>query len=188
VRASGWIHAIQKQHVKVDVQVQRRAEALDQRHGPGRGAVAREAGLTDEIVRDGPVHHAEHLRECGRVRGQQEPQRVWQRQHPLSQRTFGQHLIGQRCGGLRHAPRTTRGTEPALLAAERDELLGVALLAAHAQEALLEPAARQAGLELLLHMTRQRPSGLGRRAGTEQAMRGADTASHSNRFPSSRNP
>jgi hypothetical protein len=37
----------------------------------------------------------------------------------------------------------------------------VALLAAHTQEALLQPAARQAGLELLLHMAGQRPSDLG---------------------------
>lgn len=57
------IHPVQKQHVKVDVQVQRRTEALDQRHGPGRGAGAREAGLADEVARDGPLHHAEHLRE-----------------------------------------------------------------------------------------------------------------------------
>jgi hypothetical protein len=78
VGALEQIHPVQKQHVKVDVQVQRRAKALNQRHGPGRGAGAREAGLADEIVRDGPVHHAEDLRECGRVRGQQEPQRVWQ--------------------------------------------------------------------------------------------------------------
>jgi len=58
------------------------------------------------------------------------------------------------------SPRATRGTEPALLAAERDELLGVAPLTAHAQEALLRPAALQVDLELLLHMARQRPSGL----------------------------
>jgi hypothetical protein len=71
-------HPVQQQHVKVDVQVPRRAKALDQGHGRGRGAAAREAGLADEVSRDRPVHHAEHLRERGRVRGQQRPQRVWQ--------------------------------------------------------------------------------------------------------------
>jgi hypothetical protein len=88
-------------------------------------------------------------------------QRVWQRQHPLSEWAFGQHLIGQQRGRLGHAPRATRGTEPALLAAERHEILGVALLAAHTQETLLQPAAIEVGLELLLHVARQRPSGLG---------------------------
>jgi hypothetical protein len=38
--------------VQVHVHVQRRAEALDQRHGPGRAAGAREAGLVDEVARD----------------------------------------------------------------------------------------------------------------------------------------
>jgi len=37
----------------------------------------------------------------------------------------------------------------------------VALLTAHAQEALLQPTALQVGLEILLHMAGQRPSGLG---------------------------
>lgn len=37
----------------------------------------------------------------------------------------------------------------------------MAALAAHTHEALLQPAALQVGLELFLHVVRQRPAGLG---------------------------
>ena len=60
-----------------------------------------------------------------------------QRQHPLAQRPRGQHLIDQQRRSLGHAPRTARGAEPAALAAERDQLLGVALLTAYAQKPVL---------------------------------------------------
>ena len=102
-----------------------------------------------------------HQRQRLRVGGEQEPQRMRQRQHPLPQRALGQHLIGQQCSRLGHAPRTTRRAEPALLAAEGHQLLGVALLAAHAQEALLQPPALQVGVEFLLYVVRQRSAGFG---------------------------
>lgn len=54
------------------------------------------------------------------------------------------------------ASRTARGAEPAPLAAERDELLGVELLTAYAQKSMLEAAALQVGLELLLDVLGQR--------------------------------
>ena len=53
---------------------------------------------------------------------------------------------GRERGGLGHAPRTAGGAEAALLAAEGDELLGMALLAAQAQAALLQAAAPQLGV------------------------------------------
>ena len=60
------------------------------------------------------------------------------RQHPLTQRPLRQYLVGQQRRGLDHAPRTAGGSEAALLAAERHELLGVAVLAAQAQEAFFQ--------------------------------------------------
>ena len=78
---------------------------------------------------------------------------------PWFEATSWQHFIRQQCGSLSHAPRTTRGTEPALLAAEGHQLLGVAVLAAHAQEARFKPPALQVGVELLLHVGWQRTAG-----------------------------
>jgi hypothetical protein len=91
-----------------------------------------------------------------------------QRKHPLSQRTLGQYFICERCRGLGHAPRTARGAEPALLAAERDQFLSVAPIAAQAQETLLEPPALQVSLKLLLSESWKRPASLG----TQLAKRG----------------
>jgi len=97
-----------------------------------------------------------------RVSRQQEAQRVWQRQHPLPQWSLGQHLIGQKYRSLGHAPRNAGWTEAALLTAERHQLFGIAMLAAHAQETFLQPAALEIGVELLLRVIRQRPIGAGR--------------------------
>jgi hypothetical protein len=49
-----------------------------------------------------------------------------------------------------HAPRPATGAEPAPLAAEGHQLLGMTGLAAHPQEPVLEATALQAGLEFLL--------------------------------------
>ncbi len=84
-----------------------------------------------------------------------------QRQYPLPQRALGQDLIGQHCRSLGHAPRTARRAEPALLAAEGHQLLRMALIAAQAQEALLEPPAFQVGLELRLNESWKRLASLG---------------------------
>ena len=157
----GQIHAIQKQHVKVDVQVQRGAKALNQRH---RAGVAGDAGApcrSQQMTRDRAIHHAQHPRERARVGRQQKPQRVWQRQHPLAQWPLRQYLIGQQRGRLGHASGSAGGAEAAPLAAECHEPLGVALLAAHAQEAFLQPPALQVSLELLLNVLWQRSANLG---------------------------
>jgi hypothetical protein len=57
---------------------------------------------------------------------------------------------------LGHAPGAATGAKPALLAAEGNQLLRVALLAAHAQEAVLQAATGQVGVELLLDEIGQR--------------------------------
>jgi len=61
--------------------------------GPGRAV---------GIVRDRAIYHArhQHQRQGVRVGGEQKPQRMRQRQHPLPQGTFGQHFIGQQRSGL----------------------------------------------------------------------------------------
>ncbi len=55
---------------------------------------------------------------------------------------------------LRHPPCAATLAEGPPLAAERDQLLGAAVLATHAQKPVLEAAAFQARFELLLHVLR----------------------------------
>jgi len=136
----------------VNVQVQRRTEALDQRHRAGVAYGAGEPRLLKQIARDRAVDGAQYQRQRIRIRRQQKPQGNGERQHPLSQRAFWQHFISEQCSGLGHATRATGGTKPALLAAERHPLIGVATAAAHAQESFLQPAALQIGIELLRHV------------------------------------
>jgi len=57
------IHPIQEDHVKVDVQVQRRTEALDQRHGAGEPRGAGEASLLQQEAGDGAVDCAQNPRQ-----------------------------------------------------------------------------------------------------------------------------
>jgi len=84
-----------------------------------------------------------------------------QREYPLPQWTFGEYPLGQQRSGLGHAPRTTGGAEPALLAAERDELLGVARVATQAEEAFLQTTALQVGVKLLLDVVWKRSACFG---------------------------
>jgi hypothetical protein len=61
---------------EVHIRIQRRAETLHQCCDAGLAGGAGEASLAAEVVRDRPVHHAEHQRQCVRISRQQEPQRV----------------------------------------------------------------------------------------------------------------
>ncbi len=70
----------------------------------------------------------------------------------------GYHVIDQQRGRLRHPPRAAAWAKAAALAAERNELLGVTVRARHAQKTVLEAAAFQIRLELLLYVFRRRPA------------------------------
>src|SRR5881394_886864 len=116
------------------------------------------------------------------MRREQEPQRERQRQHPLAQRSSRQHLIGEQRRRLRLPSRAAARAKAAPLAAERDELLGMAALAAHAQEAELEAAALEMAFEFLLHIRkaaadppfrarRETPGSAARRAGRAASLR-----------------
>lgn len=58
--AVGEIHAVQKQHVEMDIQIQGAAKSLDQGYSPGLGAGAGMPNLLDEMSLDGPVDETEH--------------------------------------------------------------------------------------------------------------------------------
>lgn len=56
------IDPIEHEQVKVDIEIERAAESLDQRHGAGQAACARETRLANQLARDRPIDDAEYLR------------------------------------------------------------------------------------------------------------------------------
>ena len=80
--------------------------------------------------------------------------------YPLPIRRARQHAVDQMRRGVRHAPRRTARTDPAALAAERDDDLVAARPASHPREAVREDAASQVRRELALDVTRQ-PAAVG---------------------------
>ena len=144
-------------HSKVDVEIQRTAEALDQGDRAGLGRLTGEPGLLDQVRGDAAVDDAEHPAHDRGAAGEQETQRIRDAQHPLAHRLLGKDLVDQQRGALGHAPGATAGAETARLAAERDQVLGMAGVAAHPQEAVLETPALEVVLELLLRHTPASP-------------------------------
>jgi len=74
---------------------------------------------------------------------------------PLAKRDIGKHLIRQQGDGLGHAVGATAGAEATLLTGKRDLSLEGAFVAVYPEKAVLEAAALQVGLELLVDMVRQ---------------------------------
>ena len=104
---------------------------------------------------DAAVDDTEHTGHDLRVAGEQEAQRKRDAQHPLAHRLLGKDLIDQQRGALRHAPRAAARAEAAPLAAEHDQVLGMATVATHPQETMLETTTLEVVLELPLDILRQ---------------------------------
>lgn len=86
---------------------------------------------------------------------EQETQRIWNTQHPLAYRLLGEDLIDQQRRALGHAPSATTRAETSPFATERHQVLGMAGVAAHPQETVLETTALEVVFELLLDIPRQ---------------------------------
>jgi hypothetical protein len=69
------VHAVQHQAVQVNVEVGRRAEALDQRDRAAVGFVRLELSLAEQVLRDYTVHDLQHGRHQLGLCGQQQAQR-----------------------------------------------------------------------------------------------------------------
>jgi len=78
-RASLRVDAVEKLHMEVNIEIQCAAEALDQRHGTGLRARARESCSPYYMPRDRPIDDPAHLRQNLRSRREQKPQRERQR-------------------------------------------------------------------------------------------------------------
>ena len=68
------VHAVEHQHVKVDVEVKRAAEALDQRHRAALRASALDARLIGQPAGDQPMHDAQHRADGVGLAGEQQAQ------------------------------------------------------------------------------------------------------------------
>ena len=133
--------------MEMDIQVERTAEALDQRDGTGLCRRLRVAGFPDQMCGKGPIDDAQHLAHDRRPAGKQKPERVWETQHPFTHRRMRQDFIHQQGRALGHAPRPAARAEATTFATEGHKLLGMAGVATHPQEAMLQPAAAKVIVE-----------------------------------------
>jgi hypothetical protein len=137
------VDAVESQGVEVEVEIERRPEALEE----GDGAALRVAGspMTSrapaQLGEEGPHEGAEHLARESRVVGTAVAERVGKREHPLADRNLGQNAVDEVCGGVGHAAAAAGGTKAAPLARKGDEAIVAAVVAVQAQEAVGEDAA-----------------------------------------------
>ncbi len=76
--------------MEVDVEVERRAETLDEGDGTGlRAGGNGESGPLEEVSRDRTVDDAEHLAQYLGLGGEQETQGIGEGEHPLSDGLLG---------------------------------------------------------------------------------------------------
>ena len=74
----------------MDVEVERRAETLDEGDGTGlRAGGDGESGPLEEVGRDRAVDNAENLAQYLRLGGEQETQGIGEGEHPLSDGLLG---------------------------------------------------------------------------------------------------
>jgi hypothetical protein len=90
------------------VEVERIAEALDQRHRAALGGAAWNARLVRQPRADHALHDGQHRADAVRFAGEQEAQRIRKAQHPLPHRARAEHLFHQMPRGLGHAPCAVR--------------------------------------------------------------------------------
>jgi len=109
-----------------------------------------------QIGLDGPDDDGEAAAERIGPAGEEQAQRLGEAQHPLADRHLGKHMVDEMGRGLDHAPGAAGGAEPAAFAGECHEVLVLAAIALHAQEAVFEPAAAQIVLEFGEHKSWQR--------------------------------
>lgn len=167
------VNAVEKQHVKMNVQVQCRAEALNQGDSPGMGSTLVEPGLLDQVGGHRAIDDLQHFAHHGGLLGKQKTQFVGETQHPLPDGLFRQHFINQQGGGLRHSPSTATRAEPPPFATESNQAFMLAIFAAHPQESVIKPTAFEELVELLLNEGRQRLS-LSFELGTKRGVMGFD--------------
>jgi len=107
--------------VEVEVQVERAAEALDQRHRAALRGGAFDARLIRQPARDHARHEPQQRADGFGAAGEQEAKWIRKTQHPLQHRPQAEHLLHQVTCGLGHAPRAAARAKAALLAGKRQQ-------------------------------------------------------------------
>ena len=133
-RAEPWdcsTYTVEKQHVEVNIQIERRSKTLDQGDRARLGHLVGMARFLDQVRGNDAVNDAQHPPHDLGPAGKQETQLKRETQHPLTHGLFRQYFINQQGGTFGHPPRPTARAETATLTAESDQVLGVARLAAN---------------------------------------------------------
>jgi hypothetical protein len=155
--------AVERDEVKVRVEIKSVARALEARDGAGeRDADPAGASLSSLEAGDLRREDARKRGERGRVIADDGPQREGERGDELPKWLFGEDVLEEVLGELDHPPSAARGAEAAPVAGERNEHRVTTGDADQAQRALRGVTAVQVGLELPLN-----ERGDVRRAGVE---------------------
>jgi hypothetical protein len=138
--------------MEVRRQVERRAEALDERDRSARPAPHPEVALcAASVVGENRAEKAsQHLAREPRVPRTAISERIRKREHPLADGDLGKDPIDEMSGSVRHAPTAARGTEPTPFARKGDEPIVATGVAVYAQKAVSEHAALEIGAHLTL--------------------------------------
>jgi len=133
--------------MEMDIEIQRTAESLDKGNRTGLSRLSSKPRFLNKVGRDAAVDNAKHPPHDLGPAGEQETQRVRETQYPLAHGLFGQYFVNQQGRTFGHATCTTARAEPSSFAAESNQVLGMAGLAAHPQEAMHQAPALQVRLE-----------------------------------------
>jgi len=121
------VHAVQHQAVEVDVEIGRRAEALDQRERAAVSLLGLQPGLIEQEACDGAVYDLQHGPHQLGLRGQQQAQRNRQpnlaNPFPLAHRHTRGDVVRQVGSRLGHAQSPARQAKASALAAEDHQLV-----------------------------------------------------------------
>ena len=80
--------------MKMDVEIERTAEALDQRDRTRVCALPGVTGFMNQVRCNGTVYNAQHRCHDRRLAGEQKAQWIREAQYPLAHGLFGQDLVG----------------------------------------------------------------------------------------------
>ena len=137
------VDTIQRERVEVNIQVERRAEALDESNraallGPDSPLPLHPPSkLREQGSEEGAKHGARELR----VVGTAVTEGIGQRKHPLPNRDLGQDSIDQVRGGICHSTSAAGRAETAALAREGNQAVMAAVVAVETEEAVRQNAA-----------------------------------------------
>ena len=112
----GVEHAVDDRAVKVQVRIERRAEAVDEGHRAETRRGARTRAARAQASRHGAQEQVQYRALEVGIAFQEVAQALGHCKYPLPQRQVRQDVIGEMCCDLDHAPRVARGANAAPLA------------------------------------------------------------------------